>query len=319
MKVLITGINGFAGSHLAEFILENSLGEVHGTVRGRTVNMDNLRGIEGRVKVHECDVTDSYSVGGVMRRTRPELIFHLAARAFVPDSWKSPLETMSTNVSGAINIFEAARKECPDAGIQIACSSEEYGLVKEDELPIKEENPLRPMSPYAVSKCAMDFLGYQYFKSYGLRIVRTRGFNHSGPRRGEQYVDSDWSRQVARMEKGLQEPVMMVGNLEAKRDFTDVRDMVRGYWLALEKGEPGEVYNICSGNAMRMKTVLDMLLGMTEKEISVRQDPERMRPSDVPVLAGDNSKFRRKTGWKPKIDYEKTLGDTLDYWRKRVA
>jgi GDP-4-dehydro-6-deoxy-D-mannose reductase len=177
---------------------------------------------------------------------------------------------------------------------------------------------LRPLSPYAVSKVAQDLLGFQYHCSYDMFIVRTRAFNHSGPRRPEAFVDSGFAWQIARIEAGLQEPVIWVGNLEAQRDFTDVRDIVRAYWLALEKGVPGEVYNIASGKAWRIREVLDLLLSMAKVPVEVRQDPARMRPSDVPVLVGDSTKFRQQVGWQPQIPYEQTLRDMLDYWRART-
>jgi GDP-4-dehydro-6-deoxy-D-mannose reductase len=201
--------------------------------------------------------------------------------------------------------------------IQLACASEEYGLVLEDELPIRETNPLRPLSPYAVSKVGQDMLGYQYFKSYGLHVVRTRGFNHEGPRRGPVFVSSDFAKQIADIEKGRQEPVLRVGNLDARRDFTDVRDMVRGYWLSLEKGEAGEVYNLCSGRDWVIRDMLDYLLKKSKTKIRVETDAARLRPSDVPVLLGDYSKFQKATGWAPTIPFEKTLDDMLAYWRER--
>jgi GDP-4-dehydro-6-deoxy-D-mannose reductase len=205
-----------------------------------------------------------------------------------------------------------------DPTIQIACSSEEYGLVQPDEVPIRETNPLRPLSPYAVSKIGQDFLGYQYFQSYGLRVVRTRGFNHTGPRRGSVFVASNFSRQVAAIEAGIQEPVIRVGNLDAVRDFTDVRDMVRAYWLAVEQGRPGEVYNICSGRGITMRELLDHILALAEVEVTVETDPQRLRPSDVEKLIGDASKFRADTGWEPQIPLDRTLRDLLDYWRERI-
>jgi GDP-4-dehydro-6-deoxy-D-mannose reductase len=202
--------------------------------------------------------------------------------------------------------------------IQIACSSEEYGLVHENELPIKETNPLRPLSPYAVSKVAMDYLGYQYFQSYKVRIIRTRGFNHTGPRRGETFAESNFAKQIALIEKGKQEPVIHVGNLEAKRDYTDVRDMVRAYVLAVEKCDAGDVYNVAVGNAIKIGDMLNLLLSFSQAKVTVKEDPARMRPSDVPVLIGDNSKFVSKSGWKPEIPFEKTMEDLLNYWRERV-
>jgi len=225
---------------------------------------------------------------------------------------------LTTNIIGQLNIFEAIRHTGINPRIQIAGSSEEYGLVYPNELPIRETNPLRPLSPYAVSKVGQDLLGYQYFMSYKLNIIRTRGFNHTGPRRGEVFAESNFALQIARIEAGLQEPVIRVGNLESKRDYTDVRDMVEGYWLALEKGVPGEVYNICSGQAWSIRQILDMLLGMSTVLVKVEEDPDRLRPSDVPHLVGDSSKFRQVTGWRPKIPIEETLRDLLDYWRMRV-
>ena len=201
--------------------------------------------------------------------------------------------------------------------IQLACSSEEYGMVFPDEVPIKETNPLRPLSPYAVSKVAQDMLGYQYWMSWKVDSVRTRGFNHEGPRRGPVFVASDFAKQIADIEKGRKPPVLSVGNLEAIRDFTDVRDMVRAYWLALEKCEPGEVYNIATGKGWKIRDLLDHLLSLTKVKIEVRQDAARLRPSDVPILLGDNSKFVAATGWQPTIPFEQTLRDMLDHWRAR--
>ncbi len=236
----------------------------------------------------------------------------------MPTSWRAPAETLSTNLVGQAYLFEAIRSLGLDPVVQIAGSSEEYGLVLPDEVPITEENPLRPLSPYAVSKVGQDMLGYQYFQSYGLKVVRTRGFNHTGPRRGEVFVTSNFAKQIARIEAGLSEPVIRVGNLESIRDFTDVRDMVRAYWLAAERGTPGEVYNIASGEGITIRELLDRLLEISGAEVRVEEDPARLRPSDVEVLIGDSSKFRRDTGWEPEIPLERTLRDLLDFWRQRV-
>jgi len=249
----------------------------------------------------------------------PDAIFHLAAQSFVPSSWVSPLQTLTDNIAGQTNIFEAVRSLGLDPAIQIACSSEEYGLVLPHEVPIRETNPLRPLSPYAVSKVTQDFLAYQYFMSYGIRAVRTRGFNHTGPRRGEVFVTSNFAKQVAAIEAGKASPVIKVGNLEAVRDFTDVRDMVRGYVLAAEKGRPGEVYNLASGRAISIRAMLDKLIAMAKVEVKVETDPERLRPSDVEVLIGDASKFHADTGWEAKIPFDQTLEDLLNYWRQRLA
>lgn len=316
-KSLITGITGFAGSHMAELLLKEGH-EVFGIVRWRS-RSEHVKHLDGKVHLIEADLLDLKSLQDVMMSIRPDYIFHLAAQSFVPASWTSPAVTMEVNVVGSNNLFEAVRSAQIDPVIQIACSSEEYGLVHEDEVPIKETNPLRPLSPYAVSKLAMDFMGYQYFKSYGLKIIRTRGFNHEGPRRGEVFVTSTFAKQIAMIEKGLQKPVIYTGDLGTKRDFTDVRDMVRGYLLAVQKGEPGEVYNIASGKVWVIQDMLDYLISLsTVKGIKIEKDPKRMRPSDVPILLGDNSKFVKATGWKVQIDFKKTLEDTLEYWRQNV-
>ena len=319
MKALITGITGFAGSHLAEYILgEHRDYEVYGTMRWRS-RTENIRDIESKLQLIECDLRDSSSVKKLIERVEPDRIFHLAAQSFVPSSWNAPAESLSTNILGQLNVFEAVRALNFDPWIQIACSSEEYGMVYENELPIKETNPLRPLSPYAVSKVGQDYLGYQYCQSFGMKVIRTRGFNHDGPRRGDVFVSSNFAKQLVAIEKGKKPPLIEVGNLEARRDFTDVRDIVRGYWLALDGNcEPGEAYNIASGTDWSIQDVLDKLIELSGQKVEVREDPARLRPSDVPVLLGDASKFRKATGWTTSIPYEQTLQDMLDYWRAEI-
>ena len=318
MKVLITGITGFAGSHLADYILaEHPEVEVVGILRWRS-RRENIEHIENKITLTECDLRDLSSTKNVISQVRPDKIFHLAAQSFVPTSWNAPAESITTNVIGQLNIFEACRGIGINPWIQLACSSEEYGMVHPDEVPIKETNPLRPLSPYAVSKVAQDYLGYQYAMSYGMNIVRTRGFNHTGPRRGDVFVDSNFACQIVRIEQGLAEPVIWVGNLDAIRDFTDVRDTVRGYWLATEKCERGEVYNICSGRAIEIRDMLDLLLGLSTAKVEVKIDSKRLRPSDVLILQGDHSKFTKATGWEPRYTLEQTLKDLLAYWRERL-
>lgn len=318
-RALITGITGFAGSHLAELLLaEHPEVEVFGSYRWRS-RTENIEHLGKQVRLLEADLRDYHSVQTLLEESRPDYIFHLAAQSFVPSSWRAPAETMSTNVTGQTNLFEAIRALGLDPTVQIACSSEEYGLVYPDETPIKETNPLRPLSPYAVSKVSQDFLGYQYFQSYGLKVIRTRGFNHTGPRRGDVFVTSNFAKQVATIEAGLAEPVIRVGNLDAIRDFTDVRDMVRAYWLAVTRGRPGEVYNIATGNGISIRELLDRLIALSGVEVRVETDPERLRPSDVEILIGDASKFRADTGWEPRIPFDQTLRDVLDYWRERLA
>jgi GDP-4-dehydro-6-deoxy-D-mannose reductase len=318
-RILITGITGFAGSHLADYVLAEHPGtEVFGTYRWRS-RRENIEHLEGRIRLLECDLGDMTALRAALERSRPDAIFHLAAQSFVPASWNAPAETFHINVTGQIHLFEAIRSLGLDPMVQLACSSEEYGLVHKHETPITEQNPLRPLSPYAVSKVAQDFLGYQYHRSYGLRTVRTRGFNHEGPRRGEVFVMSNFAKQIATIEARAHEPVIRVGNLDAVRDFTDVRDVVRAYWLAATRGEPGEVYNIASGRGITIREMLDRLLALSTVEVRVETDPDRLRPSDVEVLLGDASKFRAATGWEPRIPLERTLADSLDYWRGRLA
>lgn len=315
-RALITGITGFAGSHLAELLLEKGY-EVYGTTRPRS-KTDNIDHIKRKLKLYDADLLDSHSLYAIVLDIRPDFIFHLAAQSFVQSSWASPANTLEMNTVGSVHLFEAVRRAKVDPIIQIACSSEEYGLVYPNEVPVKETNPLRPLSPYAVSKIAMDYLGYQYHQSYGMKIVRTRGFNHTGPRRGEVFVTSNFARQIAEIEKGKKESIIEVGNLDAQRDWTDVRDMVRGYLLSVQKCEYGEVYNICSEKAVRVSDMLNLLLSLSKVKIKIQKDPSRMRPSDLPVLLGDCTRFRKATGWKPVIPFKKTMKDLLNYWRERV-
>ncbi|MEZ4396714.1 MAG: GDP-mannose 4,6-dehydratase [Candidatus Krumholzibacteriia bacterium] len=319
MKVLITGITGFAGSHLADHLLATQPdAEVAGLYRWRS-RTENVEHLVGRVRMVECDIRDATATREAIEAFRPDYIFHLAAQSFVPSSWRAPQETLSTNLLGQLNVFEAVRKSGLECRIQIAGSSEEYGLVHESELPITEDQPLRPLSPYAVSKVGQDALAYQYFMSYGMPIIRTRGFNHTGPRRPSVFVCSDFARQVVEIERGMRAPSLRVGNLDARRDFTDVRDTVRGYWLALTKGKPGEVYNVATGRSWAIREVLDMLVDFAGVKVEIGEDPERLRPSDVPRLEGDATRLREATGWAPTIPFEQTLRDLLDYWRERLA
>lgn len=318
-RALITGITGFVGSYMAEYLLQHHPDvEVHGTARWRS-RRDNIEHIAKDIHLVECDLNDANSVRSMIESTRPDYVFHLAAQSFVPTSWHAPTDTLNTNIMGQLNLFEAIRLTGIDPVIQIAGSSEEYGMVLPDEVPIKETNPLRPLSPYAVSKVTQDMLAWQYFYAYDLKVVRTRAFNHSGPRRGDVFVESNFAKQVVEIELGLVPPVLKVGNLEARRDYTDVRDVVRAYWLAVTRAEPGEVYNIATGKSYAIQEVLDMLLAEARVPIRVEQDPTRLRPSDVLILEGDASRFREATGWEPTIPFEQTLQDILAYWRERLA
>jgi GDP-4-dehydro-6-deoxy-D-mannose reductase len=308
-----------AGSHLADFILkEHPDHKIYATKRWRSP-LNNIAHIESQVNLIDCDLTDSSGVRSLIEDVKPNLIFHLAAQSFVPTSWTNPNATLSDNISMQLNIFEAIRHCKLDPVIQIALSSEEYGLVHPDEVPMNENNPLRPLSPYAVSKVAQDMLGYQYHQSYGMKVIRTRAFNHEGPRRGEVFVTSNFAKQVAEIEAGLRLPVIHHGNLDAKRDWTDVRDMIRAYWEAVHKCVPGEDYVIGSGVARTIRSMLDYLLSLSTHKIECKLDESRLRPSDVQILQGDPSKFKKTTGWEPTYSFEQTMEDLLNYWRKELS
>jgi len=319
-RVLITGITGFVGSHLADYIVaEHPTVEVSGIKRWRSPR-DNIRHLEGRVKLHDCDLRDLSSLIGVLSQTKPDVIFHLAAQSYVKSSYTAPVDTMETNVAGTVNLLEAVRICNLDPRIHVCSSSEVYGQVTEQDVPIKEDCPFRPVSPYGVSKVGEDMAAYMYHVAYGLKTVRSRMFTHSGPRRGEVFVDSYFSRQLALIELGAQEPVIRVGNLDSVRTFCDVRDAVRAYWLLVHHCPPGEVYNIGGATTMTIREMLDMLLGMTvyKGQIEVRVDRELLRPADVTLQIPSTGKFRDATGWQPEIPYEQTLSDMLQYWREQT-
>lgn len=316
MRLLVTGITGFVGSHMADYALAQGA-QVLGSLRWRspTLNIEHLR---GNVELIDCDLRDIASVKRLLAIANPTHVIHLAAQSFVGSSWHTPGETLAANTGCQLNLLETIREMQTPPRFLVIGTSEEYGLVYSDELPIKETNQLRPLSPYAVSKVAQDLMGFQYFKSYGLPIIRTRAFNHEGPRRGDVFVTSNFARQVAEIEAGLRKPVISVGDLKPRRDYSDVRDIVRGYWILLDRGEPGEVYNLCSGRSWTIQQVLDFLLHEARiKDITVETDPARMRPSDVMILEGDPSRIAR-LGWEVEIPFEQTLRDLLAYWRQRL-
>jgi GDP-4-dehydro-6-deoxy-D-mannose reductase len=317
VRVLITGITGFVGSHLAEYALEQGA-DVIGALRWRS-KTEHIEHLRDRLTLIEGDLRDQLSVRTLLEQARPDRVVHLAAQSFVGASWQTPAETLYTNAICQMNLLEGIRQLGLPSRFLVIGSSEEYGLVEPHELPIRETNPLRPLSPYAVSKVTQDLMGYQYFKSYGMHIVRTRAFNHSGPRRGETFATSNFAKQIAEIEAGFREPVILVGDLKPTRDFSDVRDIVRGYWLLLERGTPGDVYNLCSGEDWAIERVLHYLLGQSKMSgIEIRVDPSRLRPSDVPILRGSAEKIEQALGWRPRIRLEQTLEDLLEYWRQRV-
>ncbi len=315
MRALITGISGFAGSFLAEYLLAHTPFEIWGIALGST---ENLEAFGHRIQYVSADLAEPSVVADIVGRAAPDWIFHLAAQAFVPVSWQDPWATIEMNIRGQVNLLHAVTQQRLTPRILIIGSNEEYGRVEPHDLPIDEDTPLRPDSPYGVSKIAQDFMALQYFLSHKLHTVRVRPFNHIGPRQNDRFVAASFAKQIAEIEAGAREPVIYVGNLDAQRDFTDVRDMVHAYALALELGVPGEVYNIGSGKAHSIRQLLDALLSMTTAGIRVEQDPARSRPSDTLITLCDASKFRKQTGWEPQIEFEQTLRDTLEHWRMNL-
>lgn len=319
MRVLITGITGMVGSHLADYILAEHPGvEVHGMLRWRSP-LDNIQHLQGKVSLHYGDLRDLMSLAAIMKTVKPERIFHLAAQSYVPSSFTAPADTLTTNVVGTNNLLDAVRLAGIDPLIHICSSSEVYGQVLENEVPIRETNPLRPASPYAVSKVGEDMVAMQYFLSYGLKTIRSRMFTHTGPRRGAVFAESSFARQIAEIEGGLRPNPVMVGNLDSVRTLSDVRDAVRAYWLLLDKGTPGEVYNIGGEKVFTVGQILETLKSMARTPIHHEVDPARLRPSDVTLQIPDIGKFRQATGWSPRISPEQTLGDLLDYHRARLC
>lgn len=315
MKALITGISGFAGSHLAEFLINKGY-EVFGTFYDKST-FSNIDDIIDKIEIFRCDIRNYNNLKKIIEKVQPDEIYHLAAISFVPTSLKNPKLTFDTNLYGTLNLYEAIRELKFNPKILFVGSADEYGSIQNSDLPIREDCPLRPINPYSISKASTDFLSYFYFKNYYLNIIRVRPFNHIGPRQSSEFVCSNFAKQIVEIEKGLKEPIINVGNLETKRDFTDVRDMVRAYQLALQKGETGEVYNICSEKAIQIGELLNNLLELSSKKIEIIKDSQRMRPSDNPILQGDSKKLRERIGWKVGIPFEKTLRCILDYWRER--
>jgi GDP-4-dehydro-6-deoxy-D-mannose reductase len=314
LRALITGVGGFAGSHLSDYLLNQTDWQVTGCVLPGW----DCSHLDRRVTCIELDLRERMAVRAMLEQVAPDVIFHLAAQAFVPVSWEDPWDTLENNIRAEANILDGLVKLGARPRVMVVGSNEEYGLVRPEDLPLREDSPLRTNSPYAVSKVAQDLLGLSYFLSYTLPVMRVRPFNHIGPRQSEGFVAPTFAKQVALIEGGRQEPIIRVGNLSAQRDFTDVRDVVRAYHLVVTKGQPGEVYNIGSGQPRTIKTLLDTLLALSPMQIRVEFDPERMRPSDTPMVYCDAAKLRAATGWDPKIPFEQTLRDVLDDWRTRI-
>lgn len=321
-KVLITGITGFVGSHLADYMLTMPDIELHGTRRWHLSRMDHVEHIIEKIIWHDCNILDATSVRKLIADLKPDIVFHMASESFVSPSWDNPREYMDTNYLGTVNFLDAIREHSPSTVFHIPGSGEEYGDISEDELPINPLTVLRPVNPYAVTKIAQDLIGYVYYRSYGINVIRTRTFNHEGPRREKVFGIPWYAYQIARIEKGKQEKIVKTGEIDDKRNFTHVKDIVRAYWLAVTKCKPGELYLVGSDEEDKIFTfreALEKLISMSSVNgISYEEDPQYVRPTKVPYLISDTTKFREMTGWRPEIDFETILSETLDYWRARV-
>lgn len=311
MRALIIGGAGFVGNHLIRHLRDDKKWDVAVT------KMANERIDQQDISIYDLNILERDSVVILLKEVRPDVIFHLAAQSSVALSWKNPDLTVDVNIKGSIHVLDAVRELDYSPRILLIGSGEEYGYVRQNEIPIKEENPLRPGNLYAATKICQNMIGSIYARAYGMDIMMVRAFNHVGPNQAPLFVVADFCKQVADIEKGIQEPVIRVGNLCAKRDFTDVRDVVIAYGMLVEKGKAGETYNIGSGNALSIEEILNMILLHTKCEIVVEIDKERLRPADVPVIQADTDKIKRDTGWEPKITLNRTIQDTLEYWRKQ--
>lgn len=334
-KALITGITGMVGSHLADFLLENTDWEIYGVCRWRSP-LDNVEHLLDRVNKKDriffqyADLNDQVSLMTVIRDIKPQYVFHLAAQSYPQTSFTAPIDTLNTNILGTCRLLEAIRSEmdrCSDYKpvVHVCASSEVFGKIPAEKKPesgIHEECPFHPASPYAISKVGTDLLGRYYAEAYGMTVMTTRMFTHTGPRRGDVFHESTFAKQIAMIEKGLIPPVVKVGNLQSLRTYADVRDAVRAYYMLVTKNPvAGEYYNIGGSYTCEVGDTLQALINMStmKDEIKVETDPERLRPIDADLQVPDCTKFKSHTGWEPEISFEQTMGDLLNYWRDRLA
>lgn len=315
MRVLITGMSGFAGRHLTDLLLKTT----HWTLIGvsRTTQGDRP---SPRVFWWKVDLRDADAVMRLLRYERPDIIIHLAAQSHVPTAWKQPWETFEANVRAQLNLFEGAIAAKLSPRFLIVSSNEVYGRpASEHDLPFRETQPLQPTNPYAVSKAAQELMALQYHISHGYDVVIARPFNHFGPGQDTRFVASDFARQIVEIELGRREPVMHLGNMQAERDFTDVRDIVQAYLALIQYADGGRAYNVCSGKPRSIQSLLDTMLSLTMVQVEQRSDPARFRVADTPVSYGDPTRIREATGWEPRIPFEQTIADVLDYWREQLS
>lgn len=316
MRALLTGIAGFAGSHLAEYLLHETAVEVHGVVHRHDRRIQHLI---SQLHLHRGDLRNALWVSELVQTVQPDLMLHLAAWSDVGGSWQQPWTTYELNIQCQLNLLEALRRWAPACRTLVVTSNEVYGLVRPEDLPINEATPFRPNSPYGVSKVTQDMMALQYWYSHQLPTIRVRSFNHIGPDQADDFVASAFARQIAEIEAGKREPVMHLGNMAAERDFTDVRDVVRAYLALIQKADGGQVYNVCSGRPRSVQALLDVMLAKSSARIDVRTDPTKFRVADTPVSFGDSSRIRQTTGWEPRIDFDKTIEDILDDWRNKAG
>ncbi len=323
MRVLMTGTAGFAGSHLAEYLLGASAQaeahapiELHGVIHRHDTRIHHLT---DRLTLHRGDLRNALWVNDLIEQVQPDITMHLAAWSDVGGSWEQPWTVYELNIQCQLNLLEGLRRHRPRCRTLVVTSNEAYGLVHPEDLPINEATPFRPNNPYGVSKCTQDLMALQYWQSHKLPTLRARSFNHIGPGQSDDFVASAFARQLAEIEAGLRPPVVKVGNLEAERDFTDVRDVARAYWQLAQLGEPGTPYNVGSGKAYPVRWILDTLLELTTADVTIEQDPARMRPSDISRSVCDNTRLVQTTGWDQQIPLRTSLRDMLDSWRATLA
>jgi len=316
-KAIITGVAGFAGSYLAEKLLSEGL-EIYGLL-APPEKTDNIAQISRQIHLDRFDLTNRAKMAAYVKKIKPDYIFHLAAMASVGQSLRFERLTYEVNIFGTLNLLEAAMPARNLRKFLLVGSADSYGIIKPKGKIIKETDPFQPVSPYGISKAAAEYLAGYYLHQYHIPVVIARSFNHTGPRQSDNFAIPSFCRQIAEIEHGLRKPQMAVGDLSARRDLSDVRDIVEGYFLLVQKGKPGEVYHLCSGRTVSIKSVLEKLLRMSKIKIRKVIDENRLRKSDIPVLKGDNRKAVRELDWKPLYSLEKTLKDTLDYWREKVT